>query len=96
MGGVVAGGIGSSYAGVEDEVRHRRQLGGGHRGGLEWQKGGRAGHGVTSRGGMTLGPASPAADAARHRDRVVVSPMGLFLQAAHREAARLRYSGKVA
>ena len=51
---------------VAGEVGHRRQLGGRHRGGLERQEGGRSGHGVTSRGDLTDGPAPPAANAARH------------------------------
>jgi len=52
--------------GVARQVGHRRQLRGGHRCGLEREESGRTGHGVTSRGDLTTGPAPPAANAARH------------------------------
>ena len=42
--------------GVTGQVGHRRQLRSRHRRGLEREKGGRTGHGVTSRGDQATGP----------------------------------------
>ncbi len=62
-----------SSSGVPGQVGHRRQLRGRQGCRLERQKGGRSGHGVTSRGDRANGPDPLAANAARHPDRIDAS-----------------------
>jgi len=82
--------------GLAGQVGHRRQLGVGHRRWLERQKGGRTGHGVTSRGDRTTAQTPLAANAARHPDRIDANPVPLVAAASAGGAKTHLQGGTVA